>query len=75
MAMDLAMLKALNADELFLLHLDVTAVLKKRLVEKDVLEEQLQRRHTASAHKSTRSRRPRPPVTAKFRNPDQPFES
>jgi hypothetical protein len=59
------MLKALNADELFLLHLDVTAELKKRLVaKKDILEEQLQRLHTASAHKSTRSRWPQPPVTA-----------
>ena len=58
MAMDLAMLKELNADELFLLHLDVTAVLKKRLAEKVIIEEQLQRLHTASAHKSTRSCRP-----------------
>jgi hypothetical protein len=75
MAVDLEMLKALNADELFLLHLDVTAVLKKRLEEKVISEEQLQRLHAASAHKSTRSRRPYAPVTAKFRNPDQPFES
>jgi hypothetical protein len=36
MAKDLAMLKALNADELFLLHLDVTAELKKRLVAKKI---------------------------------------
>ena len=78
MANDLkALLEALSADELFLLHLDVTDVLKKRLAEKkDVLEKQLRRLRPAADHAGTRSgRRPYPPAAEKFRNPDCPSES
>jgi DNA-binding protein H-NS len=67
--------EALTADELYLLHLDVTAVLKKKLVaRKDVLDGQLHRLHLPD-RPITRSHRPYPPVRAKFRNPDQPSES
>jgi DNA-binding protein H-NS len=69
-------LEALTADELYLLHLDVTAVLREKLVAKQsALEKQLQRLHPPDDHEITRSRRPYPPVRAKFRNPDRPSES
>ena len=67
MAMDIAMLEALNADERFLLHLDVTAVLKKRLAEKVILEEQLQRLHTAVPTRARDLVGLPTGVTAKFR--------
>ena len=68
--------EALTADQLYLLHLDITAVLKQRLVaKKDVLEEQLRRLHPTDDHAIKRPRRRYPPVSAKFRNPDQPSDS
>ena len=69
-------LEALTADELYLLHLDVTAVLREKLVaEQSALEKQLQRLHPFDDHAIKRSRRPYPPVRAKFRNPDHPSDS
>ena len=60
-------LEAMTADQLYLLHLDVTAALKKKLVaKKDVLDEQLQRLHPHVDPAGIRSRRPYPPVRAKF---------
>ena len=77
MANDLkASLETLSADQLFLLHLDVTRELKKRLeVKKNLLDEQLRRLHPTVGDARTVSRRPYPPVAAKFRNPDRPSES
>ena len=68
--------EALTADELYLLHLEVAAVLREKLVaEKNALEERLQRLHPPNDPEITQARRPYPPVRAKFRNPDQPSES
>ena len=67
--------EALTADELYLLHLEITAVLKERLAaKKELLEQQLQRLHPPEDNSAPKSRRPYPPVTAKFQNPDQPLE-
>src|SRR5437879_12774747 len=68
--------EALTADELYLLHLEITAVLKEKLAaKKHLLEQQLHRLHPPDDHAVTRSRRPYPPVNAKYRNPDQPSDS
>jgi DNA-binding protein H-NS len=68
--------EVLTADELYLLHLDVTAVLRRILVERQsALEKQLQRLHPLDDHGGTQARRPYPTVKAKFRNPDQPSET
>ena len=77
MANDLkASVEALSADELFLLHLDVTDALRKRLeAKKLLLDQQLRRLHPTAGDAGTESRRPYPPVAAKFRNPDRPSES
>lgn len=63
--------EALNADELYLLHLDITAVLKQKLVaKKDSLERQLRQLHPTDDHTIMRSRRPYPPVSPKLQKPD-----
>ena len=67
--------EALTADELYLLHLEITAVLKEKLAAKrELLEQQLHRLHPPEDSAVTRFRRPYPPVRAKFQNPDQPLE-
>jgi DNA-binding protein H-NS len=69
-------LEALTADELYLLHLEVAAVLREKLVaKKNALEKQLQELHPLEDHEVAQARRPYPPVKAKFRNPDQPSET
>jgi DNA-binding protein H-NS len=68
--------EALTADELYLLHLEVTAVLREKLVaKKNALETRLQQLHPLEDHEVTQARRPYPPVKAKYRNPDLPSES
>lgn len=68
-------LEALSADELYLLHLNVAAVLKGKLTAKmQLLEQQLHRLHPSEGPAISQSRRPYPPVRAKFQNPDQPLE-
>ena len=68
--------EALTADELYLLHLEVVAVLRKQLVaKKNALEERLQQLYPRDDHGIARSRRPYPAVKAKFRNPEQPSET
>jgi DNA-binding protein H-NS len=68
--------EALTTDELYLLHLEITAVLKEKLAaKKHLLEQQLHRLHPLDNHEITQARRPYPPVKAKFRNPDQPSET
>jgi DNA-binding protein H-NS len=67
---------ALTADQLYLLHLEVVAVLRKKLVtKKNALEERLQQLYAPDGHGIARSRRPYPTVEAKFRNPEQPSET
>ena len=59
--------EALSTDELWLLHLEVIAVLRKKLaVEKNALEERLQQL------RPPQSRRPNPSVKAKLRTPNYP---
>ena len=68
--------EALTADELYLLHLEVVAVLRKQLVaKKTALEERLQQLYPRDDHEIARSRRPYPTVKAKFQNPEQPSET
>ena len=68
--------EALTADELYLLHLEVAAVLREKLVaKKNVFEERLQQLHPTNVHEITQARRPYPTVKAKFRNPNQPSET
>ena len=58
--------EALTTDELYFLHLEVVAVLRKKLAaEKKALEERLKQLHPPQ------SRRTNPSVKAKLRNPDQ----
>ncbi len=64
-----------TSDELFALHAEMAAVLAERLkAKKAELDERL-RHLQASGDQVTPSRRPYPPVQAKFRNPDQPSET
>jgi DNA-binding protein H-NS len=68
--------RAWTADELYLLHLEVTAVLREKLVaKKKALDKRLQQLHPLDDHGVTQARRPYPTVKAKFRNPDQPSET
>jgi hypothetical protein len=60
--------RALTADELYLLHLEVTAVLKM-VAKKKALEKRLQQLHPLDDHGVTQARRPYPTVKVKFRNP------
>jgi DNA-binding protein H-NS len=60
--------EALTTDELYLLHLEVAAVLRRKLAaEKNALEERLRQL------RPPQSRRPNPSVKAGL-NPDQPPE-
>ena len=62
--------EALTADELYLLHLEVTAVLREKLVaKKNALETRLQQLHPLEDHEVTQARRPYPPVKAKLPEP------
>jgi DNA-binding protein H-NS len=70
--------EALNADELYLLHLQLAAVLRKKLeAKKNALEERLRQLQPPDDREITQSngRRPYPAVDPKFRNPDQPSET
>jgi DNA-binding protein H-NS len=70
--------EVLTADELYLLRLELAAVLRKKLVaEKNALEERLRQLRPPDDREITQSnaRRPYPAVNPKFRNPDQPSET
>ena len=68
-------LRSLSVDELWILHEEVSAALAAKLkAEKAILERRLSRlgvETTAAAPE----RRPYPPVSPKFRNPDEPSET
>jgi DNA-binding protein H-NS len=67
--------EAWTTDELYLLRLDVAAVLRKKLViKKNALEERLQQLHLPNDHAIMQSPRHHLTAEAKFRNPDQPSE-
>lgn len=64
--------EAWTSDELYLLHLEIAAVLRRKLVtKKNALEERLERLRRPV----TQAGRPYPAVKAKFRNPEQPSET
>jgi DNA-binding protein H-NS len=68
-------LESCTSDELFALHAEIAAVLAERLnTKKKELEERL-RQLQLVGDQVTPSRRPYPPVKAKFRNPDQLSET
>jgi DNA-binding protein H-NS len=70
--------ESLTADELYLLHLEIVAVLRaKLLAKKKALEGRLHQLQPPDDHEITQSesRRPYPVASPKFRNPDQPSET
>src|SRR5882672_4147755 len=66
-----AELDRMSIDDLWLLHVEVSQLLQQRIKQKKLqLEERLTRLETpVSVH------RPYPPVSPKYRNPDQPSET
>ena len=72
-------IKSLSIDELWELHEAVAAMLAEKMAaEKKLLEERLMLLTKSTAEhigKSSRTRRPYPPVLPKFRNPDKPSET
>jgi len=69
--MERAELDRMSIDDLWLLHVEVSQLLQQRIKQKKLqLEERLTRLETpVSGH------RPYPPVSPKYRNPDQPSET
>jgi len=68
-------LESYMSDQLFELHEEVAGVLVERLkAQAAELDARLRQLQPVSDH-VTPSRRPYPPVKAKFRNPDQPSET
>jgi DNA-binding protein H-NS len=71
-------LKQMSIDELWALHLEITAVLARKIsAEKAQLEQrlhQLQSNDTLSG-RLPRERRPYPQVFPKYRNPEEPSET
>ena len=64
-------LDRLSTDDLWLLHLEITELLQQRIqTEKLELEKRLTRLQAPVS-----GRRPYPPVSPKYRNPDQPSET
>jgi hypothetical protein len=69
-----ASVEALSADELFLLHLDVTDALRKRLeAKKHLLDQQLRRLHPTAGDPGTESRRPYPSGGGKISQSGSPL--
>ena len=66
-----AELDRMSTDDLWSLHVEVSQLLQQRIQqEKQRLEERLKRLQTPVS-----GRRPYPPVSPKYRNPDQPSET
>ena len=66
-----AELDRMSQDDLWSLHVEVSQLLQERIKqEKLLLEERLKRLGTPVS-----GRRPYPPVSPKYRNPDQPSET
>lgn len=72
-------IKSLSIDELWVLHEAVGAVLAEKMAaEKKLLEERLRlltKSNVGPTGKTSKLRRPYPPVLPKFRNPDKPAET
>src|ERR1700694_4977408 len=71
-------LKSMSVDELWALHVEITAVLARRIsAEKTQLEQRLHQLQptAASSGISRRERRPYPRVFPKYRNPANPSET
>ena len=70
-------LNAMSVDELWALHVEISAVLTRRMsAEKIQLEQRLRQLQTSPLHAtSRRPRRPYPQVFPKFRNPADPGET
>jgi DNA-binding protein H-NS len=71
-------LESMSIDELWALHLEVSALLEGRIAaEKNQLEERLQRLQASGVSNGgqRRERRPYPQVFPKYRNPAKPFET
>jgi DNA-binding protein H-NS len=75
--MKLHALNLMSVDELWALHMQITAVLTRRIsAEKSQLEQRLrQLRSEAPKGSARRERRPYPRVLPKYRNPDNPSET
>jgi DNA-binding protein H-NS len=71
-------LKLMSTDELWALHVEITAVLARKLsAEKSQLEQRLQklRANGTLNEDPPRERRPYPQVFPKYRNPEEPSET
>jgi len=71
-------LKLMSTDELWALHVEITAVLTRRIyAEKSQLEQRLQKllANGALNEPAPRERRPYPQVFPKYRNPKEPDET
>jgi DNA-binding protein H-NS len=77
--MKAAKIKSLSIDELWALHeATVAALAKKMTAEKNLLDERLKRlarKRVKPTGKTSKRRRPYPPVLPKFRNPEKPSET
>lgn len=68
-------LKSMSADELWILHEEIGALLSTKLnAEKHALELRLAQLHGRNEHHES-ARRPYPKVHPKYRNPDRPSET
>ena len=69
-------LESMSADELWILHEEVCAILSTKLdAEKHELERRLAHPNGRSSGRIERSRRPYPKVHPKYRNPERPSET
>ena len=72
-------IKSLSIDELWTLHEAIAAALTEKIAaEKKLLEERLRllaQPHIEHIVKTSKRRRPYPPVLPKFRNPEKPSET
>lgn len=72
-------LTLLSIEELWVLHEEIAATLSEKIAaEKKMLEERLRllaKAHVEQTVRTSRRRRPYPPVLPKFRNPDEPSET
>lgn len=77
--MQLSELKQMGVEDLWSLHLEISATLSKKLEEKrrlvDQRIKQLSQKPSEAASLVRSERRPYPPVLPKFRNPDLPSET
>lgn len=75
--MKLHNLKLMSVDELWTMHMEITAVLTRRVsAEKRQLEQRLRQLHSGAMEGNVRrERRPYPRVLPKYRNPDNPSET